>query len=71
MAINVYRENLVAIYIGQTVIKTEQFLKDHTGQTLIFDEPIVFDAQDSFGKEVLDTLNSLKSKYFVVLVFKE
>ena len=65
----VYRRDLVASSLEQTAIKTKHFLEEHAGQTFIFEELLVFSGRDSFGKKALDTLNSLKSKYSIFLVF--
>lgn len=66
---SVYRQNFVANNIEQTIIKTEKFLKEHSGQTFVFDKPLVFGERDNFGKQALNTLNSLKTNYSVVVLF--
>jgi len=49
---------MVAPFVGQTAIKTQEVVESAVGGMLFVDEAyaLVKDAKDSFGKEALDTL---------------
>lgn len=60
----VSREDFVAGYLGQSALKTEKLLNESIGKVLFIDEAysLVTDDKDSYGKEVLTTLNRFMSE---------
>jgi hypothetical protein len=60
----VSREDFVAGYLGQSALKTEKLLNESLGKVLFIDEAysLVSDDKDSYGKEVLTTLNRFMSE---------
>jgi DNA polymerase III delta prime subunit len=60
----VSREDFVAGFHGQSALKTEKLLNDSIGKVLFIDEAysLVNEEKDSYGKEVLTTLNRFMSE---------
>ena len=59
---NVYRDDLIAIYLGQTEIKTQKFIDNNPGKTFIIYN-LVFNDLYSYGKEALSVLNRNKVNF--------
>ncbi len=59
------RSNLIAKYVGQTAIKTKEFLDKHRGKVIFIDEAyqLFQDGRDWFGTEALTTINTYMSEY--------
>ena len=61
------RDDLIAGYLGQTAIKTRNFLESCIGGVLLIDEAYALapkqNDRDSFSKEALDTLNAFLSEH--------
>lgn len=53
------RAGLVAGYLGQTAIKTEEVVKQAIGGVLFIDEAYTLAADDEYGQETIDTLLKL------------
>lgn len=59
------RDSLVGEYLGQTAVKTQQFLEDHLGGVVLIDEVYSMgaeDGKDSFSREAIDTINLFLSE---------
>lgn len=64
------RSGMVAGYLGQTAIKTEELVKQALGGVLFIDEAYSLATGDEYGKEAIDTLLKLMEDYrddFVVV----
>jgi SpoVK/Ycf46/Vps4 family AAA+-type ATPase len=61
----VSRVDLVAGYVGQTAIKTEELLKECLGGVVFIDEAysLIHGEKDDFGMEALTTLNQFMSEH--------
>jgi len=59
------RSSLVAGYVGQTALKTQQVVQSALGGVLFIDEAysLVSNEKDTFGREALDTLIKLVEDY--------
>jgi len=59
------REDLVAKYLGQTAIKTENFLKKNMGKVIFIDEcySMFNEGKDSYGSESLTVINRFMTEY--------
>lgn len=57
------RAGLVAGYLGQTAIKTEEVVKQAIGGVLFIDEAYTLASDDEYGQETIDTLLKLMEDY--------
>lgn len=57
------RAGLVAGYLGQTAIKTEEVVKQAVGGVLFIDEAYTLATEDQYGQETIDTLLKLMEDY--------
>lgn len=57
------RAGLVAGYLGQTAIKTEEVVKQAIGGVLFIDEAYTLASDDQYGQETIDTLLKLMEDY--------
>lgn len=57
------RAGLVAGYLGQTAIKTEEVIKQAVGGVLFIDEAYMLASDDEYGQEAIDTLLKLMEDY--------
>lgn len=57
------RAGLVAGYLGQTAIKTEEIVKKAVGGVLFIDEAYMLASDDEYGQEAIDTLLKLMEDY--------
>lgn len=57
------RAGLVAGYLGQTAIKTEEVIKKAIGGVLFIDEAYTLASDDEYGQEAIDTLLKLMEDY--------
>jgi hypothetical protein len=71
MNVLVTRRDFVAEYLGQTAIKTRKMLENNIGNTLIFEEPLIFGPEDIFGYEALSTINSYERSSEITIKFNE
>jgi hypothetical protein len=65
------REHFVAGYVGQSALKTIALLNKHLGGTMVIDEAyslILEDGKDSFGMEVLTTINRFITEHLGEIV---
>lgn len=57
------RAGMVAGYLGQTAIKTEEIIKQAIGGVLFIDEAYTLASDDEYGQEAIDTLLKLMEEY--------
>lgn len=57
------RAGMVAGYLGQTAIKTEEIVKRAIGGVLFIDEAYTLASDDEYGQEAIDTLLKLMEDY--------
>lgn len=57
------RAGMVAGYLGQTAIKTEEIVRRAIGGVLFIDEAYTLAANDEYGQEAIDTLLKLMEDY--------
>ena len=57
------RAGMVAGYLGQTAIKTEEVVRRAIGGVLFIDEAYALAAKDEYGQEAIDTLLKLMEDY--------
>lgn len=57
------RAGMVAGYLGQTAIKTEEIIKQAVGGVLFIDEAYTLASDDEYGQEAIDTLLKLMEEY--------
>ena len=59
------RDSLVGEYLGQTAVKTQEFLEDHLGGVVFIDEVYSLgseEGKDSFSREAIDQINLFLSE---------
>lgn len=57
------RAGMVAGYLGQTAIKTEEIIRQAIGGVLFIDEAYTLASDDEYGQEAIDTLLKLMEEY--------
>lgn len=57
------RAGMVAGYLGQTALKTEEVVKQSVGGVLFIDEAYTLASDDEYGQEAIDTLLKLMEDY--------
>lgn len=57
------RAGLVAGYLGQTALKTEEVIKQALGGVLFIDEAYTLASDDEYGQEAIDTLLKMMEDY--------
>ena len=57
------RAGMVAGYLGQTALKTEEVVKQSLGGVLFIDEAYTLASDDEYGQEAIDTLLKLMEDY--------